>query len=693
MKHHDEDFTNVHSIETARDRIKEASTAAERFQDIGEELRQGGWHDLFQGNATGFVAGLAGAHVAQQQSGINLNRADKINDENSPRQHEERLSQIEANHAGDSALGQGARIAAEQRAARDRATENRNYAQMQDARSKNSLGPDAGKAEQDIANQTADKRASAERTQLARKEREEIAHAQNEAVNSGLRGEDLYRSQRQQSIVAITRKFQQGELSKQAATALTSAAGKKCDNETLKRLQNQREETQKLGMQGQMAGNTGAGKIRGEADVQQFDLAAKVMHGELDPDEYWKRQALIEANATAEMGKDQQTFFERVKELSDSSADHQISGYGRIRSEANKEPSGLKKDFEEHTRGLDKTSGDYSQYSGAYQRGQGVIAGSAGAQVRVLAESNEDSTRKLEEESARKSMRPEQQKTQQINDEYSERLRSYQKKKDQELRSTELTEQDKLAIQDTYNRRVIAADQEKNAQLRQQAKETQDKLAGQLEGLFKNPQNYLKNFGTHAMAEAGAGVLVQMQQHMPGGKGGQGTTADKGGWRGAIFGGGLTGHGKHGAGLPGALPGTTAAGAAQHLAGMSTLSISSATISISSATITGGGVGAGTAGATDSRISSGGSSLSAGTEAGGGGTAGGDAGGDLATMGDSFLSGSVLSGKAGTAGASAPGGAAKSTALSGISGLSGLYSQAKNTGMFGGGDGVDTRSC
>ena len=95
-----------------------------------------------------------------------------------------------------------------------------------------------------------------------------------------------------------------------------------------------------------------------------------------------ERRIAAEQRANAEIEKDREGFAERVRALSDSAADREIGNYARIRSEAKRELDRLEKDFQEHTRNMDKTDPEYGRYLALKITGQQAVAGSEGAQYR-----------------------------------------------------------------------------------------------------------------------------------------------------------------------------------------------------------------------------------------------------------------------------------------------------------------------
>lgn len=474
---------------------------------------------------------------------------------------------------------------------------------------------DAGVSDKNQRDQEINQRAQGEGSDITRQNTEEEIALRNEATNAALRGDSLLFAQRSQHEEEIQRKISQGKISQEMGMREIADVELKYQNERMKRLEDYQRETDKIARDHQAAGLTGGAKIAAEGSARVNDILADAQRqgAGLDFDVAAFKRAQDEKKSTnAQMLKDQQDFTERVNQLADSSADHQVSGFARIRDEQQKLLASLKKDYKAHTAGL-TDSDQLAKYSSDFQRGVGIINGSADRQSSALQQQTDDQTLKLEEEARRKSLTGEAQKTQQIVDEYNERTRAYQREMDEQRKATNLTEVEKQNITDTYNRRAAAAYKEMNAEMQQDAEATRDKLAGELEGLFKNPSRWMQGLGDKAMSTAAASFLMQVpgMDQVAGGKGGLTGAITSGSWMRNLMGGSPHGQGStQQAGFR--WPWERNASASAHVSGIaapaasSTLSMASAAISIGSANISvGGGAGSapGTAGSTAGSIS------------------------------------------------------------------------------------------
>jgi len=201
----------------------------------------------------------------------------------------------------------------------------------------------------------------------------------------------------------------------------------------------------------------------------------------------------------------------------------------------------------------------------------------------------EEQTERMEAEGARAGVGRDQERTQQILDEYQERYRQLE-----ELRARDAEHADQ------YRRQEIAAEEIKNGKLIDQQRQMRDRLAGQLRGFFRSPLDELRRQGEDAAAKIAASLIVHMRNGSPLG-GGYGD-AGIGGVHGGVIG-NLLGRGTR--------SGITASS--------STLNATTAIIHVQNATITGGvGSGGGSFGGGDiaSGIGSIGSTVSAASEPG-----------------------------------------------------------------------------
>ncbi len=180
----------------------------------------------------------------------------------------------------------------------------------------------------------AQQEAAGQRIALSRTEAEAVIHAQNEALDSGLRGEALYLAKRNQDVDAIVRKQQQGELSMQGAAAETASAYQRYENERLQRIQQQYDEAAKMERQAATAGLTGIPRIQAEQADRLAEVDQGWQHGTSDLGADWHKRQAIQAQTNQQMTEAQQRFDERIAQLDQHAADQMLSGYAKIDGEA-----------------------------------------------------------------------------------------------------------------------------------------------------------------------------------------------------------------------------------------------------------------------------------------------------------------------------------------------------------------------
>jgi hypothetical protein len=565
-KHKDDEFGNVHSIETTIARLRQATQEAEKYNtEANKQL---------QGDAVDFE-NISSAKEARDNEQKKRAAADALRLKLAEEQHKQRVSGIEADHAGDSSLRPQQKITAELEKQKAIIKENQDWARRQDSLYGNTPSKDAGKAEADTATRAAQAEASAKKTILARTESEEITRLQAEADNAGVRGDRLAYQQKEQAAKEYVLHHGTNAAALAAIDRRYYANLKREEEEAGRATQKRMDEARTGGLTG-LAHSDAAFQLKQNQEIRDAIASGKTSEIHQLP----QRLGALSTEHANEDAATQGTYYEHLNQLVDGWNTHQEQGFARIQVETRNHVAELTKEYDKLYGGLKANDPRRAQGTDGLNSAIGKVNADASKQGFDLTTKNLNETVKLEDEARRRSLPVEQQKTQELYDQYAERTRGYgQMLKDQ------------LISQDDYDRRVAAAGKTLNAELRTQAKETQDKLAGQLEGLFKNPQSYFKNLGTHMMSESAAAALMQVQKQFPGQHTQGADSTSQGGFPGTLFSSLWSGKGKHGAGggvpnIPN-MPG--AAAAAEHVAGISSLSISTATIQIGSASITGAG--------------------------------------------------------------------------------------------------------
>jgi hypothetical protein len=527
-----EAFIDVHSIETARDRIREAKDEAKSFGDASKALQSAGFAQFIGGLGSG-NASLAGAGFGTLLSAKKLadtgvesqKQADKISDKYGALQHKQALAEIELVHSSDGRLRNEAKITAEFNKQLAINAENAKFSRYLDSLRGNKTPSDAASTEQRTADQLALAKAGTDLFNLRREQTNAIVRMQNDAVNAGLRGELLALAQRRQAYDEFVRQYG-------SSTAARKAIDDRYFNDLARRVEEYERQGRKAQQDSAAAGLTGISAVqaRGAARVADINEAFKTAGYEnIDRSDARGQEAYARAVterdhqiATAqqqtlqEMQREQETFHKQIDDLSEQSTMRQVSGFAKIYAEGDKALRDLQRRFDE-TYG--KMRLDNPEAVKVFQQGQADlaraksgVAADTNSQVQDLAQKNANETLRIETEAQQKVQALHHDQTSALYSEYNARVAAY----DEMLRKQEIS-------QDDYNRRVAAAGRELNAELAQQAKETRDKLAGELEQFFDNPQQFFQRAAKRAMAESAATILLQLRSKIAGQGPGQGS--------------------------------------------------------------------------------------------------------------------------------------------------------------------------
>jgi hypothetical protein len=653
-----QEFGNARSIETTRLRIDDATDSAKDFMRQAEDARKVtvGWRDalslvvpgaggLWQAwHSQGQANDLAAQSVAAQRQRDRLAQLTE-----GSQYHEQRVGNINLQHAGDSALKGQQKITAEYQKRRDLAAETRRYENEQDRIHGNPVASNSGASKEALADSTALAEARAQQTVLARQQAQELMHLREQALEAGLKGEALYKAQEAAAIEELKFKDMDSMVARSAIHARYHA-------EELKRIQDETRETERLERAAALSGMTGIGRTQMEGANRIADINADTS---LDPENRARRVAAAQRETDQQISEEQRTFAEQVDSIVEQSADKQVGGFARIRAEASKAAADLQRQFDKAHELMnlsapgaqDVLDRDTAQLS----RGLGAINSGADSQTEQLARKNSEDTERIEAEARIKLLDSEKQKTAAIQVELNERLQKYR----EELQQQEISEDD-------FNRRSVAAQQQAQAEMIQAATEAREKMAGEFDSLFKSldhPMQALKSLGEKAAAEAAASLVQRLQQRSQGSAGASGDNGMPRGLLSDVLGGFGFGGRKNAA--PGASP-VPGSSEPPHATDKS-LSVAHATIQVGSASFSfGSGGGAGTAapgaspgGGSTGLFASGTSGASGGFVSGAPSSSGG--GGEM-YGGSSYGSGDVVGGySGGTGGAAAGGGATPAT--------------------------------
>jgi hypothetical protein len=322
----EQDFANTRSIEDTRLRIDQATQSMVAYNKAAEGSQRSGWASILSnlGNPGGMGAGfvdLLGAHDLAKGGATAGTQMMQLTPKQIEQQHALNVLNIEAAHAKDAELGASAKITAELEKQKALHSEERRFGHQMDLSMGNPSSTSAGSAEEAAQNAIAAGKASEQQLALYRKQRDERIAAQDAAVLSGLDGEAKLAAEEQQAIDKVTRRFEDGEISKQTAMAMTAAISEKFDNERDDRITKQITDAQKALRDASASGLTGAAKIQAEHDSKVEDINTD---RSLDP----QAAALLRKAAQVKMDQDMGQFWQEndIKEAEDmqrSADEHQ----------------------------------------------------------------------------------------------------------------------------------------------------------------------------------------------------------------------------------------------------------------------------------------------------------------------------------------------------------------------------------
>jgi hypothetical protein len=586
-KTRDQDFGNSRSIETTRMRIEEATEAVKNFKKESDEATKRpqmfahGWAAPL--NLIPGAGGLAAmyqqrsrAHDLQGQAYDSQRQVDKLSqDADSTQYHEGRVSSIELEHASDARLQGQQKYNAELRKTIELDAETRRFETEQDKIRGNTAAPDAGAKKEADANEIARRQNAAEmqaeNDAKAKENAEELRRVHEEAIESGLRGSALYHAQEAKAIDDLKQK---GIASAQAVADVHA----KFHNEEMKQLQDQQRETAKIVDEAKLSSLTGIAHVQAQGQSRINEVSADPT---LDPAEKAKRIAAIQEQTDADVAQKQIEWSQRVDAVVQASQEKQVSGFARIRKEAEKARADLQRQFDDshNLMNLNTPAGQKTLDADTVQLGHGfdAIDKSSGQQQAELAQKNAQDTEEIEAEAQRRGLSAMKQQTAAIQAEYNDRVRKYQ----EQLKQDEISEDD-------FNRRVLAAARERDAEEAEAAKAAREKMAGEFDHFFSSldhPMKALQEIGDKVAGEAAATMVQKAQAHFS--KGAPQPAQDDsmlGNILGSFGFGGRHGH------KDGHTPATAAAAPdGAHRAGSSVFTVSQAMIRVGQASIAFGG--------------------------------------------------------------------------------------------------------
>lgn len=368
---------------------------------------------------------------------------------------------------------------------------------------------DPGRQEFEDSEATADAQKAAKRLALEKEIRDELRRITNEANDADLKGFRLLEAQKAEAYQAWVVKY--GE---------SRAAQSQIDRKFWKLEKEQREELERelasRARVANIAGLTGLPSIQARGANRLADIDADLAAGKYAAagDRSAQERAAEQDRASArketnqEIVEAERRFNETITELAASSTERQVRGFARIRAEGDKELTGLQRRFEEVYGKINGTP-TALQSKGLVElnRGRSAVEGSVAVQTAELARKNAEDTERLEREAARRSLRQNEQRYQEIRDQYAEEIATYQRMLDQK----------ELAAED-FDRRRSAAERKMNAELANEARAQRDRLAGMIEPFFRDPLSAIQHIGEQQAAKLAATQLMRFSGHLTGGE-------------------------------------------------------------------------------------------------------------------------------------------------------------------------------
>jgi len=506
-KTQEQDIANTRSIETTQMRQDRASSSATNSQRAAQVFHGSAFGDLMQGNIGSFITDLAQAHGLAKDAVTNTSNLIKLGKVELDQTHQRALAQIELNHAMDASLGPAAKASAELAKKTQIDAENRSFDRKQEMYYGNPSPGNAGATEQQMKDQQARDEFSAQMTLIDRKERDERIKAQNEAINAGLEGEARYVAQRDEAIAEITRKYQDGEISRRTARSVTASLEQKYDNEASERLQKQMDQAQQMLREAQQSGLKGGALI-----TAQHNNAIEKINTDrtLDPQAAAIERQAAGITATQKMSELEDQFADHVTSLDAGRVVSSLNAFAKIDASAQKQIADLQKLYDDDFKNAELTDAQKLQAERNLQQGIAAIDAASAEQKRQLAERNS-------EEDLRYDQQAQQAESRVREAGITGWIASYQNG----IANIEGQEHARLVkLQDDVAKEGLTRQEESqryqdivrtaNAEVEQQNQQMQQKIAGDLQAAFTNPVEFIKSQMEKMFFEIIAGWIMRM---------------------------------------------------------------------------------------------------------------------------------------------------------------------------------------
>lgn len=361
----------------------------------------------------------------------------------------------------------------------------------------------AGQQEYSMALQGADNRQDVSNTEAAIQAERELLRIRQEANAVGLQGERALQAQRIRDLENLAQQYRNDTNNPQYLRQ-EQAINDLYDRRDSNAVELQNQDAARRSREASAKGVTGIAAIQARGDNQLAQVDQQYNNHEFygDRDQQATYAESLRADArkgmNAETLQSEKQFSDQIDQLARTSADHQVEGFARIRSEGDRQLAELQKRFDDLYGGIkDKSSPVYLQGVSDLQRGRSAIQGGVAGQSAELERRNAEETAQLEAEANEKMARARRDNVTAIYDEYDERVRKYQDMLNRQM----IGEQD-------FDSRVRSATKERDAELAQNARELRDKIAGEIEPFFRNPLQALENAGMKIASQQAANLIV-----------------------------------------------------------------------------------------------------------------------------------------------------------------------------------------
>lgn len=490
------DLPNSRSIETTQLRLRDQTQSGAMFHQQADEAQASGLAGFAQAYLTGDIGlGYESAINVYQghQYGENANSSDVARDALSRKQiddaHQQAAAQIELNHAQDATLTGAQKINAEATKKKEIAAEIRTYENKVDKSFGNEIAPDAGVAAQQLKNQTADGEAAAQKIMLGREISLAIMKADDQRIQAGLQGEELFHRKMLDDIRELTR-----ELNNQGKAAEIPARVREINEKYFDDMSERAVKAQNASglsiRRSQSAGLNGAARIYADQDYQVNENNTK-----LSGDDRSAANEAAAKEANTKLLDLQIQFVDSMDAIGERWVDSTLSGYDRIDAEATKSASDIKDKFSKAWSGsdVDQSSAEYVAAKKAEQDALTDVQRGAATKRSDLSRSNQAEDLRYDQQAAEAERRVREQGAMGWVASYRDAITEIQAAESANLAKLANDAKTKGLNDPEIAQREVDIHREAAAQIEQQQIDLQHKVSNTMEAAFKDPIGTIKS--------------------------------------------------------------------------------------------------------------------------------------------------------------------------------------------------------